>query len=823
MALALGVTGGHAAAADTFTADYTPLADSPLTGATTWYSGAVTRDGSFVYGIGNSHNAYGDNGVWLYDPATDTHRTLFPNTGEKWKWTPGAGESGHWAALDPSRDRALYEFFGGPTVRALTNRNNHQAFYMPARNEFWVLAGTTFYQSSPYFGGRFSLDTNRWAYLSKPWGEKTVSDLEDFSAGLIAGSGGWVPPNAVTAVCPDIDTVVLFGGMSGRGGMRIIEPNEKGPEPYKWGSAATPPFHHPVENARHNAACVGDTVYFIEGQRRVPGVKCCSTPDPAEFWKFHVGTRTWTKLTSGPPGGYFGVLTHDAAAKALLLYGGSASAKLWAYDLLDGTWHNLTGTASRLPRADMHTGGYVPGFGHVYKGGKRYDATTGASMGYGASAQMMKIALRRVRDSGVPAALSPPPPSPPQAAKASGTPATTAQDRTRSIVQRVVEKRLSAEAPSLASLDKAGVDPAGKKGATAATEPKDAQRVRARPPASSPASVPSTKAAQGAVAASSAASPISGGAIRWTKIPLPGWPNSPERSMKHQRLVEGPGGRVYLLGGDWGGGRERHTGRQEVFSFDPLSSDGDWRQEAPYCGTHEKPVHWHTDEAGVAWDAGRRVFWKVAGTPYGPKDDCLKSGRSVKAKVITFDPTTRAWVVPPGFDQKNLGYVTNGVMDPEKDEMVQITNTHAWHLSLQSGQWSSHVLPGNVMRFNAIAARVDRTVWWLNRNEQLESYGLDTHETSGHGLWPFGRQPGWATAMTLPHGARVLLVWPTSRSSQPKLAALFDPATKIWTTLDMGAARGNTAMMHSSGRVVLMGGMAPPEDHNKFVWVGTLP
>jgi hypothetical protein len=293
--------------------------------------------------------------------------------------------------------------------------------------------------------------------------------------------------------------------------------------------------------------------------------------------------------------------------------------------------------------------------------------------------------------------------------------------------------------------------------------------------------------------------------------------------MKHQRLVEGGDRRVYILGGDWGGGSERHTSRQEVYSFDPLSPDGDWRQEAPYCGTRDKPVHWHTDEAGVAWDDTRKVFWKLAGTPYGPNDRCLQSGRSVKAKVITFDPATGAWVVPPGFEQKNLGYVTNGVLDPGKDEMVQITNTHAWHLSLRSGQWVSHGLPGGAMRFNAIAARIGRTVWWLNRSEQLEAYDLDTHATTGHGQWPFGVQPGWATAMTLPHGERVLLVWPTSRSRQAKLATLYDPAKKTWLTLDMGEARGNTAMMHSSGKLILMGSMAPPEDHNKFVWVGTLP
>ena len=709
----------NTARADTFTATYRELALSPANYETTWYSGAVTRDGKFVYGLGHSHNSYGDNSLWLYDPATNTHKNLQPSTGNKWVWTKDVDKSGHWS---------------DPAIRALTNRNNHQAFYVAGRNEFWVLAGTTFYQSSPYFGGRFSLDTRRWEYLSPPWGEKTRGDLADFADGVVAGMSGWTAANAVTATCLSTDTVVLFGGMSdSTGAVRIIEPNPAVPEPYRMVTAAKPPFYFPVENARHNAACVGDTVYFVEGQRRVPNVKCCTTPDPAQAWKFHVPTRTWTRLPDGPPGGYFGQLTADTTAQALLLYGGSAGNKLWVYDLIGGQWHNLTGTVANLPRADMHTGGFIPGFGHVYKGGKRYKDAYGTSEGYGASRKMMVISLTRV---------APPPPEP------------------------VV-----------------GNDP-----------PPDEQQT----PESS----------------------TGGTQITWTKIPLAVRGVSPVGSMKHQRLAEGPAGRVYILGGDFGGDGGNNTGRQEVFSFDPLSATGDWRLEAPYCGTTANPVHWHTDEAGVAWDAKRGVLWKLAGTEYGPEDSCLAEKRSVKAKAITFDPATRLWTVPPHVAQTRFGYVANGVLDPVKDQMVQVIDKSAKHLDLITGQWATYPLPGDALRFNAIVARSGRTLWWLNRNEVLESYDLDTHALKGHGVWPFGAQSGWATAMTMIHQGKVLSIWPTSLSTEAKRAALYDPATKQWTKLDMVAGRGNTAMMHSSGKVILMGGMAPPEDHNKFVWIG---
>jgi len=363
------------------------------------------------------------------------------------------------------------------------------------------------------------------------------------------------------------------------------------------------------------------------------------------------------------------------------------------------------------------------------------------------------------------------------------------------------------------------LQPSGGEEPTATDPPATEPPPTTTPPAEEPPPTPTTPTDSAA-------------AISWTSIPLPGTPKSPQGTMKHQRLAEGPDGRVYLLGGDWGGLDHENTGRQEVYSFDPLSPTGDWRLEAPYCGTVEHPVHWHTDEAGVVWDAKRKVFWKVAGTEYGPGgtdptqpqyDACLAAGKSVKAKVITFDPVTKLWSVPPHVVQTRFGYAANGVMDPDKDQMVQIIDTAAKHLDLATGQWATYALPAGPLRFNAITARIGRTLWWVNREEALESYDLDTHKLSGHGQWPFPKQDGWGMAMTFASGDKVLAVWPTAGPAEPRFAALYEPATKAWTKLDQGAGWGNGGVLHSSGKLILMGGgINGPADHNKQVWVGTI-
>ncbi len=825
------------AEAATFTATYTELPRSPANYAASWYSGAVTRDGKFIYGLGHSHNSHGNNGLWVYDPATQAHESVFPSTSWLWKWDTDANKhdvpkSGHWVTLDPGRDKSLYDHFGGPNIVALTNRNNHQAFYMPGVDQFWVLAGTTFYQSSPYFGGRFDLKTKRWTYLSKPWSDPTkADDLADFSTGMIAGKpAGWAAPNAATAVCMDLDTAVLFGGMNDASGtVRIIEPNPAGPEHYRWAMAKAP-IYVPAENVRHNAACVGDTVYFISGQERVRGDSVMRTPAVAPFWKFHVPTRTWTALPGGPAGAYFTVMTYDTAAKALLVYGGTGAQpqnRLWVFDLAAQQWHDLTGTVPNLPKADMHTGGYLPGYGHVYKGGRRFNAD-GSEMDYTASGMFMRIVLHRVPGRGSPVAVTPqsepvtPPPVP--------TPPVAAADRDQPIVERVKNRqRLGDEAATVTPRAAVERSP-GDGGAVTAPGQPILERVKARAQSGQAAVAPHEPGITPAGVAPGQVPTTSDIKLTWVRGHIWGLPNRPSNATKHMAFAEGPDGRVYTMGGDWGSGSvaAENSGRQEVYSFHPGSPTDSWRLDAPYCGTPDSPVHWHTDEAGAVWDAKRGLIWKVAGTEYSTmvKDQCEASGGSVKAKVITFNPATGKWKVPEGFDQTRFGFVTNAVLDPDKDEIIQIIDEAAKHLNLQTGQWTSYWLPRGPLRFNARTTRLGRKVWWCNRAQVLEAYDLDTHKLTSYSVapWPLPPEGSWEMQMVYALGDKLLVMKPTSSPYTPRKAALFDPATAAWTPIDQGEGWGNSGYMHSSGRVILMGGGINGEaEANKQVWVGDLP
>ena len=54
---------------------------SPAGYAAAWYSGAVTKDNKFIYGMGHSHASYNNNGLWTYDPATQQWTTIAQGDG----------------------------------------------------------------------------------------------------------------------------------------------------------------------------------------------------------------------------------------------------------------------------------------------------------------------------------------------------------------------------------------------------------------------------------------------------------------------------------------------------------------------------------------------------------------------------------------------------------------------------------------------------------------------------------------------------------------------------------------------------------------------
>ncbi|MGE0367308.1 MAG: hypothetical protein AB7Q00_16415, partial [Phycisphaerales bacterium] len=88
--------------------------------------------------------------------------------------------------------------------------------------------------------------------------------------------------------------------------------------------------------------------------------------------------------------------------------------------------------------------------------------------------------------------------------------------------------------------------------------------------------------------------------------------------------------------------------------------------------------------------------------------------------------------------------------------------------------------------------------------------------------WPVPAE-GWEMQMVFPAGDKLLVIRPTSSPQTPRHAALFDPATATWTKIDQGEGWGNSGVLLSDGRLVLMGGgINGPADHNKQVWVGTI-
>ena len=829
--LALALAIAAPAYADTFTAAYTRLADSPSGSQRSWYGGSVTNDGKFVYGLGHSHNTNGDNSIWLFDPSTATSSQIFANTGGTWRWTTGVAGSGHW--LDPA-------------LVALSNRNNHQQFYLSRLNQWVVMNGTYWYQEGSLIGGRFDLATKKWVNVSKSWAE--------FNAGFAVGGNGGMPANAATAVCKDIDTVVFFGGMNGKDTpVKLLKPNTTGSaEPYQWVNLPKPPIYLPAENVRELAACVGDTVYFSTGQQRVEqGAVGESTPNPGPFWKFHVPTRAWTRLPNGPPGGYFPTLTYDSDANALLYYGGGAigygSTAMWAYDLVAGKWQDLTDTTA-APQVDMMTAGFLPGFGHVIQGGRVHDKW-GAEIS-GAARRTHRITLTRVGGQPIPEPV-PPEPAPAPAPNPTQPPTVPAPAPTPAPTPNYPSCPAGCVPAPVAQPAPAPIQPApGTVVWVAGTNYTIGQVVLYAPngnyykvvnvnsngtngtnPTISTwywalTTVPGTVPAPVPPAQTPIPEPTptpAGASISWTKIPLPGPPNSPSNVTKHARIAQAGNGRVYFLGGDWGAPGGENTGHQEVYSFDPLSTTGDWRLEAPYCGTVENPTHWHTDEAGVAWDAKRGVFWKLSGTEYGPEDACFLAGKSVKAKVIQFNPTTKLWTVPAGVSQMRFGYVTNGVLDPINDQMVQITDTKAFHLNLSTGKWTEYPLWGEVKRFTALTTRIGREVWFGNQKQFIESYHLDTHALTNHGFPPWRTPEGYGTFMTANVGGKLLVIKATAGPLEERHAGLYDPATKKWAVIDQGDGWGNSATALADGRVVLTGGgINGPQDNNKFVWVGRL-
>ena len=94
----------------------------------------------------------------------------------------------------------------------------------------------------------------------------------------------------------------------------------------------------------------------------------------------------------------------------------------------------------------------------------------------------------------------------------------------------------------------------------------------------------------------------------WIARPLsePGKGPCPSGGCKHMRLAHNPiNGRIYFLGGDYGGPGAMASARNELFSYS--IKENNWNLEYPYCGPAGDIQPDHPDEVGCI-DTRRKVF-----------------------------------------------------------------------------------------------------------------------------------------------------------------------------------------------------------------------
>lgn len=503
-------------------------------------------------------------------------------------------------AFDPSSNtwEALWpNTWGGKGCSAtpeggVQNRDNHVSFYVPGRGkkgEFWVLRGaysSTFHRDckgvkGKNYGGRFDLDRKAWVNVAHSKDDFAEGLIKDFAFNDFVGA-------SAQGWCAAVDTGVVFGG-GGSDLLQLIEPNPGGPEPYRFWKGVppgSPPFRSQVQN---NGACAGEYFYVYGG--RISKTK----EDRNDLWRLHVGTRRWTQMAPAPAARYKPVLTYDSRNHVLVLHGGSGTRDTWIYHIDANTWKDMTPSMRLAGDRPYRNGGRMGAYSptnnqHIYTGGaaSNEDGTRSPGAGGQTDAYTYSTGARQA------AALAMPRPA--------GRPAAE-----RPMARQLTNVSLHPGLIRLASTERAVPS-------SASPEPRGASAIEI---------------------------PLN----TWVARALPGRGKAPY-SGKHMRLTYNPtDGRIYFLGGDYGGPGGPQSGRNEVYSYSV--KDNDWRQEWPYCGPAGSVQPSHPDQVGWVYDTTRNIFWMLPGFQFRDGGRCAAAGsRLVFGEIITFDPTTRSWTVP---------------------------------------------------------------------------------------------------------------------------------------------------------------------------------
>ncbi len=201
----------------------------------------------------------------------------------------------------------------------------------------WSGLGTAFYNDT----WRFDFSGNEWTAYNP---DGTLPEIRY---------------GAVSVLDPAAGHLVTFGGFTDQGRFQdtwAFDINNP-----QW-NEITPSQGSPGERCLHTA--VYDTLHH----RMIMYGGINNAGRLSDIWVFDLAQQTWTDLTpaSTPPGRYFTVAAYDAGNHRVLVFSGNAvgastSNDLWAFDLNENLWEELTPAGSLPPNRAGASGIYVPG------------------------------------------------------------------------------------------------------------------------------------------------------------------------------------------------------------------------------------------------------------------------------------------------------------------------------------------------------------------------------------------------------------------------------------------------------------------------------
>lgn len=289
--------------------------------------------------MGHNHSPNTNNSVRVYHPEED-----------RWEyWQP-----------DLHKQLSQEEWFAGGTTDppSASGRNNYIGFYLPwegSAGQLWIAAPGGSLASNH---GIFDIAERRWVRLRQNENKPDFAPVDYTNEAALAFVNGW---NYLDVTCDSLRTLIRYGGKKD-GILVLVEPDPSGSHYEVTGYRNQPPGQR--NDVRTSGLCREGQVYLFGGARKWKGDAL------REVWRLDVESREWHQMPFTPvPVPTHAVVTYDAQVdKAVILFSDGTN-RIASYDLSDGTYEDLTNHVD-LPTSSRAAGSFVPGVGHLYRGGE---------------------------------------------------------------------------------------------------------------------------------------------------------------------------------------------------------------------------------------------------------------------------------------------------------------------------------------------------------------------------------------------------------------------------------------------------------------------